>query len=276
MENGIYRIIGLDDSGDGPSAMVEITPVDYLPGAPTIKFPLSKVHVENWGTQVNHYLCMHKDGKFFLTFTRKSYGEAMSQYQAFLNVFKGEENVSKEEDVMINLIYASDEAGGIGKNNTIPWRSKADMNWFKTITTGYPIVMGRKTWESLNGRMLPNRPHFVVSTTGEYNYPKHVDFYRCFNTESAIAAAKRKAVETGVNQIFIIGGATIYEETLPIVDRIYHTRVSGVYDCDTFFKPSLEGFEPVKFEHSFVGLETSEPNITVTSACRIQSIFKFI
>lgn len=276
MENGIYRIIGLDDSAEGPSVMVEVTPVDCLPDSPTIKFPLSKVQVQNWGTQVNHYLCMHKDEKFFLTFTRKSYGEAMSQYQAFLNAFKGEEKGNKEEDVIINLIYASDDAGGIGKGNTIPWHSKADMNWFKDMTTGYPIVMGRKTWESLKGRMLPNRPHIVVSATGDYDYPKHVEFYRCTDIDSAIVTAKHKAIDMDVNEIFIVGGATIYEETLPIVDRIYHTRVSGVYDCDTFFEPSIEGFEPAKFEHSFVGLETSEPNITVTSACRIQSIFKFI
>lgn len=121
----------------------------------------------------------------------------------------------------ISLIAAMDEARVIGVDNQLPWRLPADLQHFKRLTLGKPIVMGRKTWESLPG-LLPERPHIVISSNPEYRASgcKVVS-----SVQAALAAAG------DVDEVMIVGGANLYAQMLPLADRLYltrvHTRVEG-------------------------------------------------
>ena len=114
-----------------------------------------------------------------------------------------------------------DEARVIGVDNRLPWRLPADLQHFKRLTLGKPIVMGRKTWESLPG-LLPDRPHIVISRNPEYR----ADGCRVVSSVQAALAAAGDAEE-----VMIVGGANLYAQMLPLADRLYltrvHTRVEG-------------------------------------------------
>lgn len=125
----------------------------------------------------------------------------------------------------ISLIAAIAENRAIGIDNRLPWRLPADLRHFKRMTLGKPMVMGRKTWESLPG-LLPGRPHIVV--TGNANYQAE-GCTVAHSIEQALLAAG------DVDEVMIVGGATFYQQMLPRADRLYltlvHTRVEG----DAFF-----------------------------------------
>ena len=131
---------------------------------------------------------------------------------------------------MINLIVAVDTTRGIGKDGDLPWRLPADLKHFKRTTMGHPIVMGRKTHESI-GKALPGRTNIVVTRQADYTAEGCVVVD---SVENAIAAAR-----AADDEVMIIGGASLYEATLPHADRIYLTVVDGDFDTDTFF-PALE------------------------------------
>lgn len=121
----------------------------------------------------------------------------------------------------ISLIAAMDEARVIGVGNRLPWRLPADLQHFKRLTLGKPIVMGRKTWESLPG-LLPDRPHIVISANPEYR----AEGCRVVSSvQAALAAAG------DVEEVMIVGGANLYAQMLPLAGRLYltrvHTRVEG-------------------------------------------------
>lgn len=126
-----------------------------------------------------------------------------------------------------SLIAAIDKNRGIGKNNKIPWHVPEDFAWFKQKTSGQPIIMGRKTFESL-GKPLPNRLNIIV--TRDQNF-KIEGAEITHSVEQAIHLAKEEKNE----EVFIIGGAQIYEQALPFADRIYLTKIDGEFACDTFF-----------------------------------------
>ena len=122
----------------------------------------------------------------------------------------------------------------IGKGNKIPWHLPEDFKWFKKMTTGQVLIMGRKTFESL-GKPLPNRETIILSRTG-FSYPgvKTIGDLREFD----LGAEKR--------DVFICGGAQIYEQTLPLCSDLYLTVVKRIVEGDAFF-PSFEGrFEKVE------------------------------
>jgi dihydrofolate reductase len=138
----------------------------------------------------------------------------------------------------ISAIVAMDEKRGIGKNNSIPWRIPGEQKMFKEITMPHPMIMGRKTFESL-GRILPGRPHIVVTRDTSYK----VHGVTVVNSlEQAIDTA-RKLDE---DEIFIIGGGQIFSEALEkgFLDRLYLTIIEGDFDADTFF-PEYNGFTKV-------------------------------
>jgi Dihydrofolate reductase len=128
---------------------------------------------------------------------------------------------------MISIIVAIAENGAIGANNDLLWRLPNDMKRFKTLTTGHTVIMGRKTFESLPKGALPNRVNVVI--TGNPN----ASFENCeiFNDlKSAIDFYSKE------DEIFIIGGATIYNLALPMVEKLYITRVHHSFkNADTFF-----------------------------------------
>lgn len=162
---------------------------------------------------------------------------------------------------MVNIIAAMDEKKGIGKNNSIPWRISGDFKHFKEITMGHPIIMGRRTFESL-GRVLPGRTHIIITHNLE-NKTEVPDVFWVDSLESAIDLAKNKE---GNDEIFIIGGGQIFEEALEkdLVERLYLTIIEGDYGADTFFPDYVNaGFkvekeevrEEGKYKFKFVSLE---------------------
>ncbi len=128
----------------------------------------------------------------------------------------------------IVLIAAVARNGVIGRDNALPWRLKADLAHFKAATTGHPVVMGRKTWESL-GRALPGRRNMVVTRDTAYRAPGAEVFA---SPEAAIDAV----VEAGGERLFVIGGAEIYRQTIACADRLLLTEVQAdEIDGDTRF-----------------------------------------
>lgn len=131
----------------------------------------------------------------------------------------------------IALIVAMADNRVIGRGGTLPWRIPADLKYFKAKTMGKPIVMGRRTFESI-GRPLPGRANIVV-TRGGGDYPEGVDVAP--DAAAALAIAGRRATEAGADEIMVIGGAALYEALLPRADRIYLTEIHEAVAGDTIF-----------------------------------------
>lgn len=134
----------------------------------------------------------------------------------------------------ISIIVAASENNVIGINNMLPWRLPTDLKYFKSTTLGKPIVMGRKTFESL-GKPLPGRPNIVITRQKEFQ-PEGA--YVVGSVEEGIEKAKL----FGGDELFITGGSQIFEQAWPLVERIYLTRVYAVVHGDAFF-PQLDGAE---------------------------------
>ena len=129
----------------------------------------------------------------------------------------------------LSLIVAMTENRIIGANNAMPWHLPADLAFFKATTLGNPVVMGRKTFESI-GRPLPGRRNIVVSRDPAYVAPG------C-TTATSIEESLHQAGTAG--EIFVIGGAMLFEAVLPKAQRIYLTRIHAALDGDTLF-PELD------------------------------------
>lgn len=132
----------------------------------------------------------------------------------------------------ISLVVAASTNHVIGKDNTLPWRLPADLKYFKSITLGKPVVMGRKTWDSI-GKPLPGRLNIVITRRKELNI-----------TGCQVVASLDDAIRAAGDapELMIIGGAEIFRQTLPRAQRIYFTRVHADIDGDTFF-PALNPAE---------------------------------
>lgn len=127
----------------------------------------------------------------------------------------------------ISLIVATSDNLGIGKNNQLLWHLPNDFKFFKKITSGHTVIMGRKTFESI-GRPLPNRRNIVITRQKGFAFE---------GVETASSISEAIDLAAGDPEIFIIGGAEIYRQTLPQADRIYLTKVSVKLDADAFFPP---------------------------------------
>ena len=131
---------------------------------------------------------------------------------------------------MINIIAAITDNNALGKDNKLLFRLKKDMAHFKNITTDNVVIMGRKTYESI-GKTLPNRVNIILSRNMESNE----DFYTFDSIEKAIEWSKENYPQ---KEIFIIGGASVYDKALKddIVDKLYMTKIKQtVEDADAFF-----------------------------------------
>ena len=129
------------------------------------------------------------------------------------------------------LIAALAENRVIGRDNQLPWHLPADLKHFKAKTLGKPIIMGRKTWDSL-GRPLPGRLNLVVSRQAGLQ----LEGAEVFATlDAARERAEAWAREQGVEEVMLIGGAQLYEQALPIADRLYLTRVALQPEGDAWF-----------------------------------------
>ncbi len=135
--------------------------------------------------------------------------------------------------MILSFIVAVSENNAIGRHNTLPWHLPEDLKFFKRTTMGKPVIMGRKTFESL-GRALPGRLNIVISRSKDLKLPEGVLLYDDIN--AAIERLQQENAEEG----FIIGGGQIFEATMPLVDRMYITRVhTTVHDADAFF-PNID------------------------------------
>jgi len=131
------------------------------------------------------------------------------------------------------VIVAVAENGVIGRDNGLPWHLPEDLRYFRRITMGKPIVMGRKTFESL-GRALPGRTNIVISRNAQF---APADVLPAASLDEALALAGRLADEQGAGEVVVIGGAQIYALALPRADRLYLTRVHASVEGDAVLPP---------------------------------------
>ncbi len=131
---------------------------------------------------------------------------------------------------MISIIVALDDKLGIGAKNRLLWRIKKDFRHFKDVTMGHPIIMGRKTHESI-GRALPGRTNIIITRDADYSAPG------CEVVHSLKEAIQLGQSGPGGSEVFIIGGGEIYRQALEqnLVDKLYLTKVSGDFNAEIFF-----------------------------------------
>lgn len=135
--------------------------------------------------------------------------------------------------MMISLVVAHDVLGGIGKDNKLLWHLPNDLLHFKKLTSGHTVIMGRKTYESI-GKPLPNRTNIVLTRDVDYlrdSEPEDVYVYNNFDD----LLYEIDSIDND-EEVFVIGGAEIYELFLPYADRVYATLIHEIfYEADTFF-----------------------------------------
>ncbi len=141
----------------------------------------------------------------------------------------------------VSIIVAHDDQLGIGANNRLLWHIKKDLKRFKKLTLGHPIIMGRKTYQSI-AKALPGRTNIIVTRNPRFQAPG------CLKVDSLIQAidlAKTKDSQ----EIFIIGGADIYRQALAqnLVDKLYLTHVKGDYQAQVFF-PAYPQFRKIVYQ----------------------------
>ena len=129
--------------------------------------------------------------------------------------------------MIISLVVAMARNRVIGRDNQLPWKLPADLAYFKQVTLGHPVIMGRRTHESI-GRPLPGRQNIVVTRNAGYSAPGCTVVT---SLEGAWDAA------TGADEACVIGGTMLFEETLPVADRIHLTEVEADVAGDTYFPP---------------------------------------
>ena len=135
-----------------------------------------------------------------------------------------------------SLIVAAAENGTIGQNGRIPWHVSADLRYFKQVTMGAPVIMGRKTYGSI-GFALPGRSNIVVTRNKKFQAP---DVDVVLNLKDALSKARVILEKEGGEELFVIGGAEIYAQAMRMADRIYLTRVHAEFPGDVFFPPLEE------------------------------------
>ena len=148
-------------------------------------------------------------------------------------------------DVKLSLIVAMAKNRAIGLNNTLPWHLPEDLKYFKSVTMGKPIVMGRKTFDSI-GRPLPGRLNVVITRNSEWQHPG-VKTASSLQQAMSIAEEQRAAeqgergegegegISTEAEEVMVIGGEEIYRTAIDLADRLYITRVQATVQGDAFF-----------------------------------------
>jgi dihydrofolate reductase len=136
-----------------------------------------------------------------------------------------------ESEPVISLVVAMGENRAIGKDGDLPWRLSSDMRYFRKTTLGKPIVMGRRTFESL-GRVLDRRLNIILTRDPDYVVQGAVVAH---DLREALDIAAAEAKRASVGEIMVIGGEELFREVLPKVERIYLTEVHASPDADTWF-----------------------------------------
>ncbi len=136
------------------------------------------------------------------------------------------------QGAVLSLLLAASENNVIGKDNKLPWHLPNDLKYFKNLTWGLPILMGRKTFDSI-GKPLPGRKSIVITRDRDWQHEGVIVVH-------SIEEAMKKAEESGAKEIFVIGGAEIFNTSLPMANRIYLTRIHHKVDGDVFFPEIAE------------------------------------
>lgn len=149
---------------------------------------------------------------------------------------------------MIKAILACDEKGGVGKDGTLPWPNNSkDLQWFKDNTTDHIIVMGSSTWNDPHMPCpMPNRVNVVATNQDESNF----DCDGILKGDLKLATLRLQDLYSN-NDVWVIGGSNIIEQTLGVIEEFYISRIPGEYDCDTFLPMS-------KIETLFERVEVEE------------------
>jgi len=134
---------------------------------------------------------------------------------------------------VIALVVAMGENGALGKDGDLPWRLHSDMRFFRKVTLGKPVIMGRRTFASL-GRVLDQRANIILSRERGFQVPGAVVAH---SLPEGLAQARLAAEAAGVDEIMVIGGEDIFGAVMPLARRIYLTEVRASPDADTWFPP---------------------------------------
>jgi len=135
----------------------------------------------------------------------------------------------------IAMVVAMGQNRAIGRDGDLPWRLRSDMKFFRKVTMGKPVVMGRRTFESLP-RVLDGRLNIVLTRDPAFSVP---DVVAVSSLDAALSAAQAWAAQEGADEIAIIGGEGVFDAALPLADRIYLTEVHAAPEADTWF-PELD------------------------------------
>jgi dihydrofolate reductase len=142
---------------------------------------------------------------------------------------------ARTAEPIIALVVAMGENGAIGRGGDLPWRLSSDLRYFRKMTMGKPVIMGRRTFSSLP-RVLDGRLNIVLTRNAAFEAPGAVMAY---SLEESFDVARREAKRRGVDEIMVIGGADVFRAVLPQAGRIYLTEVAAAPDADTWF-PDLD------------------------------------
>lgn len=137
------------------------------------------------------------------------------------------------------IVAAVGRNGAIGRDNRLPWKLPSDLARFRELTMGKPMIMGRRTYQSI-GRKLPGRESIVVTRDQDLELPDGV--FRAPDADAALEIAGARAAQMKAREVTLIGGATLFETMMPLVDRLYMTFVDVAPEADVFF-PSLDESE---------------------------------
>ncbi len=154
--------------------------------------------------------------------------------------------------VTVSAIAAIGKGRVLGKDNKLLWHIPDDLKRFKELTRGHPVIMGRKTFESIlgyTGKALPERTNIVVSRDMAWQHQGAV-------ATQSIEDAIKKGKELDTGEVFIVGGAQIYEAALPYTDKLYLTLIDAEAEGDAFFPPYENDFKEIHSEeHEWNGLK---------------------
>jgi len=163
---------------------------------------------------------------------------------------------------MISLIAAVSENYVLGMDGKMPWHLPADFTWFKSVTIGKPIILGRKTFDSFGGKPLPKRLHLVISRNPQSNTDQVI---WVSSVEDAISEAKKHSND----EIMVIGGGDIYSQSIHLADRLYLTEIATSYEGDAFFP----AFDKSKWQKKIIAEHAAadgQPAFVITQYDRLQ------
>lgn len=166
----------------------------------------------------------------------------------------------------VSLIVAATRNQVIGRDNQMPWHLPADLRYFKQRTLGKPIIMGRKTWESL-GRPLPGRLNIVITRQVDAELEGAEVFA---DLEAALQRGQAWAAQQGVDEVMVIGGGQLYQQALALAQRVYLTRIDLELEGDTFF-PVLDAQQWQQVDAQAHPAQAQEPGYTFEVWQRTQS-----